>query len=386
MKILHCCLAAFYIDNYSYQENILPQMHKLQGHEVAIIASTETYVKNEKIGFAKAEHYCTNESIPITRLPYSKVLPHILMRKLRIYKGLLKSIEEFGPDILFLHGCQFISIRNIKFYAKKHPKTKIYVDGHTDFINSGKNWFSKNIMHKIVWKHYAQLIEPYTKKFFGVLPLRVEFFKTVYGIPCEKVELLVLGADNNSIDFSKKDDIRASIRKTLNIDNTDFVVITGGKIDKNKNIHKLMKAINEMQEEKIKLIVFGSPNETMKNEIIELAQGDHIRYIGWIPSKSANDYYLASDLGCFPGTHSVLWEQAVGVGLPCIFKKWEGIQHVNVGGNCIFLDSDDIQEIKRNILTIYRNRELYIKMKQAAVDNGISRFSYYEIANRAISD
>ena len=46
MKILHCCLAAFYIDNFSYQENIFPKIHKLQGHQVHIIASTETYLEN----------------------------------------------------------------------------------------------------------------------------------------------------------------------------------------------------------------------------------------------------------------------------------------------------------------------------------------------------
>ena len=37
MKIIHCCLAAFYIDNFSYQENILPKIHKLQGNDVFII-------------------------------------------------------------------------------------------------------------------------------------------------------------------------------------------------------------------------------------------------------------------------------------------------------------------------------------------------------------
>ena len=28
MKIVHLCLGCFYIDNYSYQENMLPKFHK----------------------------------------------------------------------------------------------------------------------------------------------------------------------------------------------------------------------------------------------------------------------------------------------------------------------------------------------------------------------
>ena len=43
MKIMHPCLAAFYIDDYGYQENILPKAHKKSGHDVEIVASTEVY-------------------------------------------------------------------------------------------------------------------------------------------------------------------------------------------------------------------------------------------------------------------------------------------------------------------------------------------------------
>ena len=49
MKVLHCCLAAFYIDDYGYQENILPKMHKIQGHQVKIVSSTETYIDNQTL-------------------------------------------------------------------------------------------------------------------------------------------------------------------------------------------------------------------------------------------------------------------------------------------------------------------------------------------------
>ena len=149
MKILHCCLAAFYIDDYGYQENILPKMHKLQGLDVKIIASTETYINNAKLGYVSPSTYKTKEDIPITRLPYVKYLPHKISKKLRIYNGLKRELYSFKPDIIFLHDCQFLSITEIAKYKKKYPKTKIYVDSHTDFINSAKSWVSKNILHKI---------------------------------------------------------------------------------------------------------------------------------------------------------------------------------------------------------------------------------------------
>jgi 1,2-diacylglycerol 3-alpha-glucosyltransferase len=384
MRILHCCLADFYADNYGYQQNILPRMHKLQGHEVAILASTETFLDNAILAYLKPSSYYTSDRIHITRVPYSKWFPHFLALKLRIYNGISKSLEKFKPDIIFIHGCQFISIKEIVSYTKEHQNVMIYVDGHADFINSATNWVSKKIMHGIIYKWCANKINPHTRKFYGTLPLRMEFIRTVYGISVEKIELLVLGADDSIFDLSKKDEIRKSIRKTLNIKDNDFVLVTGGKIDHRKNIHVLMKAVDELQKEDIKLIVFGEPNQQMKPEVEEVKNSTSIRYIGWIPSEKIYDYFLAADLAFFPGTHSVLWEQAVGVGLPCVFKKWDGMQHVDLNGNCLFINAADIKEIKEKIILLYQDNDLLLNMRQVAMDKGIPEFSYYEIARRAI--
>jgi 1,2-diacylglycerol 3-alpha-glucosyltransferase len=386
MKILHCCLAAFYIDNYGYQENILPRMHQMQGHEVSILASTETYVGNSELGYVAPSSYFTNDGIPITRVAYSKWLPEIVMRKLRVYKGISRVIKNFEPDIIFIHDCQFISIIEIASYVRKHPEVRVYVDGHTDLINSGTNWLSLKIQHGIIYKWCAKKIEPFTTKFYGVLPIRVDFYKDIYGIPAEKIELLVMGADHTLVDLDKRDDIRKRIRDELNMDENDFVIVTGGKIDRRKRIHTLMRAVNDLQIKDIRLIVFGVANNEMKAEIEELAKSASIKYIGWVDSIKTYDYFLASDLAFFPGTHSVLWEQAVGVGLPGIFKRWEGMQHVDLNGNCLFIDSDDLAEIREKILLVYENRNLLVQMKKVAMERGIKEFSYYEIAKRAIEE
>jgi 1,2-diacylglycerol 3-alpha-glucosyltransferase len=381
MKILHCCLAAFYIDNFGYQENILPKMHKLQGHEVKILASTETYIENS-LGYIQPCSYINNDQIEVVRIPYAKWLPLKIVKKLRIYNGITDTLESFNPDIIFMHDCQFIGIKEIAAYAKKHTNTRIYVDGHTDFINSAKTWISKNILHKMIYKWCVKKISPYTKKFYGTLPLRVEFFKNIYNTPPEKTELLQLGIDDTQVDFSQKEVIRKVIRKELELNDNDFVIITGGKIDRRKNIHHLIKVVNELKNDNIKLIVFGTPTPDMKDEIRNLLDSSAIRYLGWLPSEKVYNYFFAGDLAFFPGTHSVLWEQAVGIGLPCIFKKWEGIQHIDIGGNCLFINSND--EIKDNILALYQNKSQLALMKQIAMEKGVNQFSYYEIAKKAI--
>lgn len=384
MKILHCCLAQFYVDDYSYQENILPKMHKLQGHNVEILASTETYIENRQIGYVQPAVYKTKEQILITRIPYKRWIPSFIVKKLRLYKGVTKFLDDFNPDLIFIHDTQFMSINEIAHFAKKHPNVRIYVDGHADFINSAKNWISKNILHKIIYRWCTQKIEPYTKKFYGTLPLRVDFFKNVYHTPPEKTELLLLGVDDTQVNFSRKETIKKDIRNELKINEDDFVIVTGGKLDKRKNIHVLMRAVDDLKIRDIKLIVFGTPDSEMKDEIDTFDQSSNIRYIGWIPSEKTYNYFFAADLGFFPGTHSVLWEQAVGVGLPCVFKRWQGIQHIDLNGNCLFIESSDEDEIKKCILRIYGDRDLLNGMKKVAIEKGIPKFSYYEIAKEAI--
>jgi hypothetical protein len=70
MKILHICLSCFYIDNFSYQENVLPRQNKLDGHEVQILASTETYGKDKKLQYLEPGEYINEDSIKVIRLPY----------------------------------------------------------------------------------------------------------------------------------------------------------------------------------------------------------------------------------------------------------------------------------------------------------------------------
>ena len=89
MKILHCCLACFYIDNYSYQENILPKFHKIQGNDVKILASTETYIDNKVLGNTVSGSYFNEDGIEVTRINYSKYLPLFLAKKIRKYIDVL---------------------------------------------------------------------------------------------------------------------------------------------------------------------------------------------------------------------------------------------------------------------------------------------------------
>ena len=126
--------------------------------------------------------------------------------------------------------------------------------------------------------------------------------------------------------------------------------------------------------------VFSGKNKKIKS----LSRDEHIRNIGWINSKSVYDYFLASDLAIFPGTHSVLWEQACACGIPGVFKDWAGMHHVDVGGNARFIKGTDITELISVISDLSNLNDTYTKMKNIAQTKAIKVFSYKEIAKLSI--
>ena len=386
MKIVHVCLANFFIDNYSYQENMLPKYHKRMGHDVAVVASLVDFDENGKICFRDgAKRYENEYGIPVTRLAYRNQGALSRALRLRRYVGTSEAIEREQPDILFIHGCQFTDMDLVVKYLKDHPNVKVYVDNHADFSNSARNFLSRNVLHRFLWKRSATMIEPYTKNFYGVLPARVEFLKNVYGLPSEKVELLVMGADDEAVSLSAEPEVRKRIRKQYGIEDGDFVIMTGGKIDAFKTqTLLLMQAVKRLNRENVKLIVFGSVIPEMKQQVDVLCDGKKIQYIGWVQAKDTYDLFSAADLVVFPGRHSVFWEQVCGQGIPMLCKKWDGTTHVDVGGNVIFLTEDSEDEIHSAIEDLLDHPETYDRMKKAAMDFGMKHFSYQDIAKRSI--
>ena len=199
MKIVHLCLACFFPDGFTYQENMLPKWHKRLGYDVEVIASLLSFDEyGRDILLPGPSRYLNEYAIPVTRLAYKE--PVRLYRKLGRYIGLPDALEKAAPDTLFIHGCQFLDIDIVVAYLKYHRNVKVYVDNHADYSNSARNWLSKHILHRIIWKRCAQLIEPFTITFWGVLPARVDFLIDNYGIQREKCDLLIMGADDDEVE------------------------------------------------------------------------------------------------------------------------------------------------------------------------------------------
>lgn len=193
-----------------------------------------------------------------------------------------------------------------------------------------------------------------------------------------------MGVDDEIVEELEKSNNAFKLKQKHKISDKDFVIITGGKIDSNKiETFKLMEAVNKIQVSNVKLLVFGSVIPEYKEKFKSLLS-DKVNYVGWIKSTDIYEYLDLADLVVFPGLHSVLWEQAVGLGKPCVFKYIEGFTHVDTGGNCLFLYDNSTEEILELLKSIIFDDSKYRTLMLNAKSEGKEKFSYRKIAKRSI--
>ena len=385
MRIMHLCLGCFYVDGYSYQENMLPKYHLRQGHEVEIVASLESF---DSTGEASVLDTCpepyTNEyGIQVTRLDYRF---GGALRKFRKYVGLKEALVKFEPELLFIHGCQFGDMKIVVDYLKQHPKVKVYVDNHADYSNSATGWLSKNVLHRIYWRRQVKLIEPFTEVFWGVLPARVDFLVENYHLPRPKCQLLVMGADDEEVEKALMPGKMSKVRSELGVADDEILLVTGGKIDLAKTqIIALMEAVIKDPDSRVKLLVFGPVVDQLRDRVLSLAEHNRIIYRGWATSSQSYGYFAAADLVVFPGRHSVYWEQVAALGTPLLVKRWAGTDHIDMGGNLRFTQGDSESELRESYRQIIDDEEVLSSMKSRAAEVA-ENFLYSSIAQKSIGE
>lgn len=381
MRIVHICISEKYVEGMSYQENLLSQAHKRFGHDVYIITIPSYKDKNRTLITRRVHNYYNDFKIEVRILPFNyqnKLLRYLLPSTAHLYDNL----ESINPDIIFVHGVTASDNKTIVSYVKKHSNVKLYVDNHNDYYNTPIKKDLKNILLRRIAVKHAKMLIHNTECFWGTTPWRVEYLHDVYKIPQKKVDLLIMGGDERQIVGKDIKTIRDNIRQHLNIPQETFLICTGGTIDKRKKQDLLMDAVCQLSTKKIRLLVFGKPTKEMEPIISKYKDSENIVFTGWIPSSDSYDLFLASDLAFFPGTHSVLWEQAVACGIPLVVQHWHGMEHVNYNGNAILVDNVNVDTIKHCIKDLVFTK-LYFDLKEKA-HIAAPHFFLSNLAKRAI--
>lgn len=380
MKIVHVEISAPFIDNWGYQENLLPKYLQKIGVENYIIASANifpTYLKQEVIDEIKAKgsDYVL-DGIQIKRIQIKKVSSSFLFTK-----GLMQALEEIKPDIIFHHNFNCTSMPISARYAKKH-NIPLVCDNHADSINMSKNKLWVWLYYKFLIRMSVQFHKCNIFKAYGVTHLRCDFIHDYYGLSRDKIDFLPIGAD---VDLADTINSKSDLRTKYGCQETDFVIVSGGKMGKEKGTDNLINAVDELHEQypQLKLILFGKFEDEKTKK--QANSSDVATVHGWCDRTKTLELLKMADVACWPIHHTTLIEDAVAVCTPIINRKTATSEHL-IDGNGIWVENGTKDEIKNALIHVLTRSYLEKKAMIQSCEKMKQTISYHTISKKVIND
>lgn len=371
-------MQAPFTEGYSYQDNLLTEYQYKHGHDVRIVTTTRTRGGNGEYVYTEPCKRVLDNGVELIRISVKSRIRNVF----GLYPGMLQQMIEYRPDLIFIHGlCSFVPKDAIRYKRRFDQKVHIVADNHQDEWNTNLREAHTHFVTKLLkfeWKKWIVSFD----KIYGTTSWRVRFSHQCYGIPAEKLDLLVLGVDSDRLPRDMK--IRKEYRERCHVNDEDFLFVTGGKLSKSKQTIEALEAFEKIDDPKAKFLIFGSLDDDISERFLRICDADsRIIYVGFIRSEEVMNYYAAADFGVFPGRHSVLWEEAIGCGLPCLFHRYEERDHTEVCGNCIPISNADVEKIRSVMIKVFTDKDYYSKMKRNA-EKASDSFSYHLIADKSI--
>ena len=341
MKIVHCCLSCFYIDNYTYQENMLVREHVKAGHDVTIIASTETFGDSKNVIYFEPSEYMGSDGCRVKRLPYRKFLPKAIMRKLRIHPGLYRELNELSPDIIMFHGMCGFELLTVARYIKNNPSVKFYADCHEDKYNSATSFLAKNTLYKFFYSPIISLCHKYFDKVLYITHESKIFCNEVYKLSDDILEFFPLGGVVYSDDHYKQ--VRNQKRIMLNIQSHETVFFQSGKFDTKKKLLQSIESFSKIKNINFKYYIAGDVQEDIKSEFYRLLEADpRIQFLGWVNSEELIKLLCMSDVYVQPGSQSATMQMSLAARCAVILDDVPSHRHIFTGNGFLVKTDENL--------------------------------------------
>lgn len=393
MNIIHVCLLGPYTDNFSYQENNIAIAQRKQGHHVTVVTSCRQYSekKDGSIIIVKPGKYCLNNGIEIIRIETSNKYKKFGLERFLNHYDVCSVIANLDPDIICVHGIGVMGTnaelkKAFKQIRRNNPKCIICADSHNfaelskkpnSYIGYFIQWWRRCTIRNIA-KEYDVI--------FPITPACEEYAETTYKIPHEKMVLLPLGFDEEKCNWENREEIRNNFRQKNNIKDNDIVIIHGGKINQRRLTMVAINAVKRLNCSNVKFVIFGGVSSDMQKEVFDaIEENDWIIYLGPLEPEEYYEAYLSSDIALFPGGQSVLWQEAIGCGLPLVVGFADNISYLDVGGNMIVTERGSVEKSADALESIIASKK-YLMMSQVSATKGREFFSYDRIAQLFVDE
>lgn len=305
---------------------MLVKEHVKSGHDVLVLASTETFNENKVLSYVEPFDYMGSDGARVIRLAYRSFLPHYVMTKLRMHSKVYRILEDFKPDIIMFHGMCGFELLTVAQYVKKNPETIFYADSHEDFNNSARTFMAVNSLYRLYYYPIIRLSKKYIEKVFYITYETRDFCKKIYRLSDEQIEFLPLGG--SVLSDNEYNLIRQDKRNNMGISPDEIIFFQSGKFDKKKKLLESVSSFSKIENDNFKFIVAGSLDKEIESDFKKLlAKDSRITYIGWVESDELLELLCMCDVYVQPGTQSATMQMSVSARCPVILADVPSHQH-----------------------------------------------------------
>ena len=336
MKIAHICLASAFTEGMGYQENLLVEVNRLDGHEVLVVSDCKRY-EGSLIVDAEPEDRVMANGAQLVRIPFDCIGPRYLTQKVKRSHQLFPLLEKYRPDAILYHGVIGWELRSISRYKKCFPDVRIYLDSHEDRHNSATNWLSYNVQYRMLTRWLAHRVLPYVEKILYISRETKDFLVDVLDLPAERLEYYPLGGV--VVPDLERAAIRSAERSKLGLMDDQIVFLHSGKMESRKRTLEVLSAFRSLKAPSARLVLVGSLEDDVRLEIeAAILRDNRVLFLGWKNRDELSDIMCMSDIYVQPGGQSASLQHAICCGLPVMVFPYPS-HELMVQGNGFFVST-----------------------------------------------
>ena len=308
-----------------------------------------------------------------TTMPYSLRLVQIV-RRLKI--DIIHTQTEFSMGLVGLTSSMQLHLPIVHTYHTM-------LEDYTHYILNGH-------AKKVITPKMAQ---KYSKVFCNVptgLIVPTEKVKNSlrsYGVK-KPIYVIPTGIDISPFKRSNfKEEELLELRRSLGIKDSDKVLLSLGRVAKEKSIDKIVSQMPAIVEKMpwVKLLIVGDGPalEGLKKQANELGVSNSVIFAGSVPYSDIGRYYQMGDvfISCSTSeTQGLTYYEAMAAGLPVMARKDDAVNELFVDGRnaCLFEAENDIPDILYALFT----DENKMRMLSDNAEETVEMYSAETFANR----
>jgi len=296
----------------------LKQSLEYLGHEVRILTlADESYIDRE------------NRIYAVSAINFNKIYPGARV-KLFSGRSILKQMVRWQPDVIHTQT-EFSAFRMAKEIAEHlnipivHTYHTIYED-YTHYFSPTKKTGKKivSVLTKKLLENIEAVIAP-TPKVDGILK--------DYGVT-QPINVIPTGIQLSKFKSTFAEEELTALREHYNIPKDAFLLISLGRLGKEKNIEEILYFLSWLKLDVYFLIAGDGPHrQKLSDYTKELGLEDHVIFAGMVAPEKVPIYYQIADLfvsASTSETQGLTYIEALASGLPALCRADESIDDVIV--------------------------------------------------------